>query len=243
MLSRNFSLQEVGDWDWILSNYEFKSIAFSVDELVLLNVSRNKNIEQFLETVETISKYCFLPLSAGGWIDGVESVRSMLNAGADKVVINTLMFENPSLVKNIIQIFGSQSIVGSIDYRTDEKNGTKVLSNRGSKDVGMTLEQAISYAQNLGFGELYLTSVDRDGTGQGLDVDRISFLAKDCGIPVIISGGAGNYAHLSHALETQSISAVSTANIFNFMADNLTEARDHIRSNGVQMALFESTFS
>lgn len=240
MLSRNFTLQAAGDLDWIMEHYEFDSIAFSVDELIVLNVDRETSgVEQFCNILAKISAHCFMPIAAGGRIRCIEDADRLFKSGADKIVVNSSLFLNHALVRGLVARFGSQSVIASIDYKRAHGGEGEVFTEDGSRPVGMTLSEAIFHALDLGAGELYLTSITRDGTGQGLDSEYISRIGESVAVPVIISGGAGNFRHLSDAISLKSISAVSTANLFNFMSDNLTEARQEIIASGTSLATWE----
>lgn len=237
MLSRNFSLQAAGGLDWIREHYEFDSIAFSVDELIVLNVERGaRDIARFASMVREISRHCFMPIAAGGGIRSIEHARLMLHSGADKVVVNTPLFTDRDLVRALVARFGSQCVIASIDYKRGDDGERYIFTANGAQPTNMTVPDAIGLALELGAGELYLTSINKDGTGQGLDVEYVSAAVEQVPVPVIISGGAGNFRHLIHAIAAKYISAVSTANLFNFMSDNLTEARRQIIDSGTPLA-------
>jgi len=237
VLSRNFGLQKVGDLSWLKDYYDFDSIAFSIDELIVLDVSRGeRNCQDFANLLQDISRNCFMPVGAGGGIRSVADVEVLLKSGADKVVVNTVLFLNPDLVKEIIQRFGAQCVIASIDYMTTVSGGTAVYVENGSINIGLDIEQALAHVQMLGVGEIYLTSINKDGTGRGFDWEVISQLVDKVHCPLIISGGAGTFGHIADALKMQNVSAVSTANLFNFMSDNLTEARSFVIENGTQLA-------
>lgn len=237
MLSRNFSLQRGGDMAWLREHYEFDAIAFSVDELVILNVNRgDKQMAAFAQTVAELTTHCFMPIAAGGGIRSLDDAKTLLEAGADKIVVNTPLFDDPELVRSLVRRYGSQCVIASIDYRRGESD--EVFTANGSRATGQTVSEAIALAESLGAGELYVTSINRDGTGQSCDVEFVSAIPTK--IPLIISGGAGNFEHLETALRKNGISAVSTANLFNFMSDNLTEARNHLRAEGIALGTWEA---
>lgn len=235
-LSRNFSLQAVGNIDWLYSYYDFDSIAYSVDELVLLNVGRGeKNTKGFADLIIALSSKCFMPIAAGGGINTREDAYQLLDAGADKLVINTGLFEQPELVRELVKIFGSQCIVGSIDYKGLDI-ATEVFINKGSVATGKKVEQAIEKAVQLGVGEIYLTSMDRDGTGQGYDLALLERAANLCQVPIIASGGVGDYEHFVMGMKIPGVTGASTANIFNFIGEGLTESRNYILKQSIPLA-------
>lgn len=238
MLSRNFRLQEVGDLTWLRENYEINSLLYSIDELIVINVNRGrKDLRQFNKNLAELVKNCFMPVAAGGGLNSDDDVASVLKSGADKVVINSLLFENPDMVGRIIKRFGSQCVVASIDYKLIN-NERIVFINNGSVNTSMKLISAVEKVIDLGVGELYLTSIDKDGTGQGYDISGISQITSFSNIPVIASGGVGKFDQFYDGIHLAKADAVSTANLFYFMADALTEARNILKNNGLSMAIW-----
>ena len=242
-LSRNFSLQRVGDLKWVQDNYAFNSIARSIDELVILDVSRgDRNIEELAAQVELLAKSCFVPIAAGGGIRTIDHAHTLFRAGADKVVLNSLMFTDPELVRDLSRSFGGQSIVASIDYRIDPDGSRKVFTKNGTQFTGMALVEALNYVVSLNIGEVYLTSINNDGTGNGFDIEGLRISSEECEVPTIASGGAGNYKHLIEGLRLAGIRAVSTANLFNFMGDGIREARELMVENGAALCMWREKF-
>lgn len=238
-LSRNFSLQAVGTLDWLHRYYDFDSIAYSVDELILLNVSRGtKDILEFSNCITRLSRKCYMPIAAGGGIGSLDDAYRIIDAGVDKLVVNTVLFDKPDLVRHLVRIFGSQCIIASIDYKSTAA-GTEVFTANGAKPTGLTAEEAVKNAEQLGVGEIYLTSMDRDGTGQGYDLPLLNTIVKLCQVPIIASGGVGNYGHFVSGMQIENVTGASTANIFNFIGDGLTEARTHILTCNVPLATWD----
>jgi len=225
MQSRNFRLQRVGNLKWLENNYKFQNIAFSLDELIVLNATRDqKDIEEFALTVNKLVNDVFIPIAAGGGIRSLADAELLFNSGADKIVLNTLLYTNPEIVSLLIQKYGSQSIVASIDYKTDGYIN-KVFINDGKVELKKTLEEYLIYISSLNIGEVYLNSIDKDGTGFGYDFDTIMNIKNGLKVPLIIAGGAGNESHLIEGLNLDGINAVATANLFNFIGDGLPKAR------------------
>jgi imidazole glycerol-phosphate synthase subunit HisF len=239
-LSRNFRLQRVGDLKWVQENYDFDSIARSIDELVVLDVAKAEasDIDALAAQVRRLSGQCFMPIAAGGGIRSIAHAQKLFQAGADKLVLNSPYFEDPRLVRELVRTYGAQSIVASIDFRLQEDGTRRVYCRGGTLDTGLKLEQAIALVQEVGTGELYLTSMERDGTGDGYDLESLSMASQLASVPVIASGGAGNYAHFVEALRSRAVNAVSTANLFNFMGDGLRDARNEMLQDGVSLALW-----
>jgi cyclase len=238
-LSRNFSLQAVGTLDWLKKHYEFTAISRSVDELVLLNVTRgDKQLKLFCDAVAQLSSSAFMPLAAGGGIASLDDAYRLLDAGGDKLVVNSALFTAPGLVEDLVRTFGGQCVVASLDYRGTGEDA-EVLYGDGKARASVSLGAAVRRAEQLGAGELYLTSMERDGTGQGYDTETLRRASALCRLPIIASGGVGNFEHLLQGLQLPGVSAASTANIFNFMSDGLTQARTFIEAHRVPLARWD----
>jgi len=235
-LSRNFSLQAVGSIDWLVNHFDFEALSHSVDELVILDVTRGEKAEsEFAQCVLSLSARCFMPMTAGGGVKSVDDAYRLLNAGADKVAINTVMYTDPDIVVEMARTFGRQCLVASIDYRRTRPGGEVFISN-GSVSTGKTVEEAIHHAEQLGAGEIYLTSMERDGTGQGYDIEMLESVVRYCQLPVIASGGVGDFEHFVDGMRIQNVTGASTANIFNFVGEGFREARTHIGDSGIRLA-------
>ena len=233
--SRNFRLQKVGGIDWLEKNYKFKEISIALDELVVLNVARGeKNMFEFSKTLEKIVEDVFIPISAGGGIRPIEDAELLFNSGADKIVINTILVEDNDLVTRLVKKFGSQSIVASVDYRCDE-----VFINNGTVKVDKNLEDHLENVELLGVGEIYLNSIDKDGTGFGYDLKTVAKVIEKIKAPLIIAGGAGNEAHLAQGLNIDCINAVATANLFNFIGDSLVKSRERLLNDRYSLAFWD----
>ena len=242
MLSRNFRLQKVGDIKWLEKNYNFSNVAFFIDELIVLDVSRtNRNFDAFCSSLSTISKGCFAPISAGGGIKTLEQARKLLRSGADKVVLNSALVENIDLVQSLAEEFGQQCVVGSVDLKGTKPDNYEVCINNGSKICNTPRQEIFKWAKMGIVGEIYLNSMDRDGTGQGYDFGTLSIL-PDCDLPVIMAGGVGNSKHLIEGLNQNYVDGVATANLFNFVGDGLQKARMKLKQEGINLATWETNF-
>ena len=227
--SRNFNIQKVGDVNWLEKNYDFKQISYFIDELIILDISRNKkNLSAFLKNLHLISKFCFMPISVGGGINDFNIVRKILSNGADKVVINSNLSLN--LLKEISKTYGQQSIIASVDYKKINNSYQFYIKN-GNQQLKTTAKAYLSKLNNYPIGEIILNSIDRDGTGNGLDFEILKYLPKKIRKSIIISGGCGKSSHLSEGLKNKKIDAVSTANLLNFIGDGLKKARETMLKN------------
>jgi len=239
MLSRNFRLQQVGNINWVENQYNFKDIAFSIDELIILDVSRNKrDCDKFCETVRKLIRNIFVPIALGGGITNAETARKYFRSGADKIILNTALTGDSLLVNRLIKEYGSQAIVASVDF-TLKDGELIILKENGKNIINMTFHNYTQYLNELGVGEIYLNSIDRDGTGQGYMFDRVEQYFDVFKSPVIISGGAGNATHFIEAARHTKINAVATANLFNFIGKALPEARETMVEAGINMSYFQ----
>lgn len=236
-LSRNFSLQEVGDFEWLFENYEFESISRSVDELFILNVSREtSDWPDFINNVQKVVKHCFMPVAVGGGIRDINQAKSLFENGADKIIMGHSFFENQKLVGNLVDRYGSQSIIASIDFKRQQNEQLDVFIECGSKPTSFKLPEAISIAESIGAGEIYLTSIERDGTGMGFDLQALEVAHKSCDLPIIAAGGADTSSQLGEGILSSFVSAVSSAHLFNFMCDGLRDARSELISSGIPLS-------
>ena len=234
--SRNFRLQKVGDLNWLENNYGFAKIAYSLDELIIIDATKyNKNIQKFSDILSNIVENVFIPICAGGGIRSMHDADLLFKNGADKILVNSILIENKILLKELVQKYGSQSIIASIDYKNIEGNNI-IFINDGNKQTHFTLKEYITYIGTLNIGEIYLNSIDKDGTGFGYDFDTIKEVSKNITLPLIIAGGAGNEKHLLEGLSIEGVSAVATANLFNFIGDGLPNARNRIIESGENLA-------
>lgn len=236
MLSRNFRLQRVGNLEWLQRNYNFTHIAFYIDELIVLDVTRGgRNHSAFCQTLQALTAGCFVPIAAGGGIRSLEDARMLLRSGADKVVINTPLFDGTSLACDLVKEFGQQCVVGSIDLKYMSGDSYQIFTGMGQTVVESDPLEVISWLNEV-VGEIYLNSIDRDGTGQGYDFGLLRVLPKNLSVPVILAGGVGNGNHLKAGIQHQLVDAVATANLFNFIGDGLQRTRETLIKQGVSLA-------
>lgn len=241
MQSRNFRLQRVGNIHWLEKNYQFQKIAFSLDELIVLNATRNdKNINKFSKIIAQIRKDVFIPVAAGGGIRHIKDAEVLFQHGADKIVLNTTLYTDQHLVKQLVNRYGSQSIIASVDYKI-HANAPIVYIENGATALTISLHSHLQNIQMLNVGEIYLNCIDKDGTGFGYDFETVHNLASYLHVPLILAGGAGNEKHLLEGLQITSVNAVATANLFNFVGDGLPTARKKIVRAGLNLANWENT--
>ena len=207
------------------------------DEICFLDITAsNENRDTIYEVVKKTSKNCFVPLTVGGGVRSVDDVNKLLNCGADKVTINTAAVENTKIVSDSSKKFGSQCIVVAIDAK---KNGEKweVFTHGGRNNSGFNV---LEYAKNMeekGAGELLVTSMDRDGTQIGYDIDLMSKISSKINIPIIASGGVGNLDHLVDGIKLGNASAVLAASIFHYGKHSVKEAKEYLDSKGIPVKI------
>ena len=239
MLSRNFRLQRVGNLEWLQKNYNFSHIAFYIDELVVLDVSRAKrNPEAFCATLKSLSSGCFVPIAAGGGVRSVEDARRLLFSGADKIVVNTPLFDHTDLVKKLANEFGQQCIVGSVDMKRIDNAVYQIRTDSGSRPVLESNLAGFDWFKDQHVGELYLNSITQDGTGQGYDLGMLDQLPPHCKMPVILAGGVGSGDHLVDGFDDPRVDAVATAHLFNFVGDGLKRVREKMLVEGKRLAFW-----
>jgi cyclase len=239
-LSRNFRLQVVGNIKWLNENYNFANIAHSIDELVVLDVSRgNRDEEDFCLALKALAKDCFMPISAGGGIRSVEYAEKLLHSGADKIVINSTLYGENSFMSSLSSLLGEQSIIASVDVKTGADGKQQIWTENGTNLIEESAEFWIHRLSDYPIGEIYLNSIGNDGTGNGFEMELLDLLPGSLMKPVILAGGAGNPQHLLQALRDERVDGVATANLLNFVGDGLTDARTTIVSNGVDLPMWK----
>mgnify|MGYP005647115091 FL=1 len=210
------------------------------DELVFLDITASSDERNtMIDVVKRTASECFMPLTVGGGIRSLENIRDMLNAGADKVSLNTAAILNPELIKEAASRFGNQCIVVAIDAKRETKAANKweVYTHGGRKPTGLDAVEWAKRVVALGAGEILLTSMDSDGTKAGFDNALNQAVSKEIEVPVIASGGAGTLDHLADAIIKGKTSAVLAASIFHFGTFTIKEAKEHLHSRGLPVRL------
>jgi imidazole glycerol-phosphate synthase subunit HisF len=253
--SRKFSFYQISG-DPFLQVERFNM--WNVDELIYLDISRNGQVEidktanmvigaisagkkvyenrpkTIYEFIELLSKRCFMPLTFGGGVRDGEQARKILASGADKVVINTYAFKTPDLVKEISRDSGKQCVVVSIDYKPTDL-GMEVFINGGKTAAGVEVLDWIQKAAQLGAGEILINSIERDGLGNGYDLEFYKDVVRESPIPVIICGGVGRLEHFSKGFQEVQPHALAAANFFNFIEHSDQKIKHHLFENGVNV--------
>ena len=228
--TRFLDLRDAGDPVEVAARYDRDE----ADEITFLDITASherRNI--MLDVVRRTAEQVFMPLTVGGGIRTLDDIRELLKAGADKVSINTAAVNKPELIREAALRFGSQCIVVAIDAKRDGKGSWEVYTHGGRTPTGINAVEWARKAEELGAGEILLTSMDCDGTLDGYDIALTRAVAEAVGIPVIASGGAGKLEHLEAAFTEGKADAALAASIFHFGTYNIREAKDYLRERGV----------
>lgn len=231
-------IRDAGDPVEVAARYNCEG----ADEITFLDITASSdNRKTTVDMVEAIASEVFIPLTVGGGIRKVEDIRTMLNAGADKVAINTAAIHNPELVKEAAEYYGSQCIVVAIDAKKVSKEGEPnkwdIFTHGGRNDTGIDAVEWAKKMADYGAGELLVTSMDKDGTKSGFNIPLIKAITDAVNIPVIASGGVGNLQHLADGVLKAGADAVLAASIFHFNEYTVGEAKQHMRDQGIEIRL------
>ena len=228
------NLRDAGDPVEIAARYD----AEGADELCFLDITASSDDRDILlHVIEAVAAKVFIPLTVGGGVRKVEDVRRLLNAGADKVSINTAAVQNPALVEEASGKVGNQCIVVAIDAKRKAGGGWEVYTHGGRKPTGL---DAVDWARRMvasGAGEILLTSMDRDGTRDGFDLALTRAVADAVSVPVIASGGVGSMQHLAAGVLEGKADAVLAASVFHFGDFTVRAAKEHMRARGIEVRL------
>jgi len=208
------------------------------DEICFLDITASSDKRDILlDTVKKTAECCFVPLTVGGGVRSIQDIRNLLLAGADKVSINTAAIKNPDLIKESANKFGSQCIVVAIDAKKAKDNTWEVFTHGGRQPTNLNALEFAKLAQENGAGEILLTSMDRDGTKEGYDIELTKKISSSLNIPVIASGGVGNLKHLKDGIIKGGSSAVLAASIFHFGEYSIQEAKEYLKKENVPVRL------
>ena len=214
------------------------------DELVFLDITASHEKRKIIiDVVHRTAQRIFMPLTVGGGINSTDEIRELLRAGADKVSINTAAVRRPDFVREAAEMFGSQCTVVAIDakWRLDRQDSWEVFTHGGRTPTGLDAVAWAQQVESLGAGEILLTSMDRDGTQAGYDLELTRRIADAVCIPVIASGGVGSLEHLYHGLATGGADAVLAASIFHFGEHTVGDAKAYLHAHGVVVRLDYNT--
>jgi len=209
--------------------------AWSIDELVVLDITRPGcgDRKNFYGNISDLAAQCFVPLAVGGGVRTVQDFKTLLNIGADKVVINTAAVENPELISVAAKLFGSQCVVVSIDAKKNANGVYEVFTAFGARPTGMHPADWASTVEDMGAGEIFITSIDNDGTLEGYDNELNSLVVSKVEIPVLVCGGAGRWQDFVDGFNKGRASAVCTTNIYHFTETSIRSAKQFLCKSGI----------
>ena len=226
-------LRNAGDPAALARRYNHEGI----DELVILDVTATLESRQALaDTIRAVSRELFIPLAVGGGIRSLDDAEAAIEAGADKVSVNSAALIDPALITRLAARYGSQAIVVAIDAK---RNGARfdVFSRSGSTGTGREAVEWAKQAEDCGAGEILLTSIDRDGTREGFDCELTAAVSTAVSIPVIASGGAGTFDHFTEVFTQGHADAALAASIFHYAESSVTDLKRHLRQHGIPVRL------
>ena len=227
-------LRDAGDPIEIAARYDEQG----ADEVTFLDITASSDDRGILlNVIEAVASRVFIPLTVGGGVRKVEDVRRLLNAGADKVSINTAAVLNPELVREATSIVGCQSIVVAIDAKKKAHGGWEVYTHGGRKATGIDAVDWARKMEKAGAGEILLTSMDRDGTRDGFDIGLTRAVSDAVGVPVIASGGVGSMDHFAAGVLDGGADAVLAASVFHFGDMTVRQVKEHMRTRGIEVRL------
>ena len=208
------------------------------DELVFLDISATiEGRNTMIEVVKKVAEVVFIPLTVGGGIRNIQDIENLLKSGADKISINTAAVLNPELIKNSAKKFGSQCIVVAIDAKLKAKEEWEVYIEGGTKPTGISAVEWAKKVENMGAGEILLTSIDKDGTQSGYDIELTRKISESVKIPVIASGGAGNLQHLYDVVKKGKASAVLLASLLHFRKYSISQIKEFLNKKGIEVRI------
>jgi len=213
--------------------------SWSVDEIIMLDITREKTRDQtpFFEVVRNFAHNCFVPIAAGGGIRTLDDVKAFMDAGGDKVVVNTGALDDPTLITKIAEAYGSQCVVLSIDARKNEDGSYEVCKQFGAAPTGLTPVEWATQGQELGAGEIMITSIERDGSLQGYDTQLCRQVSAVVSVPVLILGGAGSWKHFVSGINDGGAAAVCTQNIYHFTENSIASAKKFLARNNIEVRI------
>ena len=223
-------IREVGDPVECAMEYDRQG----ADEICFLDITATyEGRRTMVDVVRKTAEHVFVPLTVGGGIRSVEDFREILRAGADKVSVNSAAVKNPELISQAAEIFGSQCVVAAIDAKRDEKGNFKVVVHGGRKDTGLDAVEWAKRCQELGAGEILLTSMDTDGCREGFDLELLRAVCSVVSIPVIASGGCGRLEHFSQVFEETGADAALAASLFHFRELTVQEVKENLAEHEI----------
>ncbi len=227
-------LRIVGDPIEFASKYYLEG----ADEILFMDsVASLYGRNHLADIIRVTAHDVFVPITVGGGIRSVADAKAVLNSGADKIAVNSAAVARPALIKEIAESFGSQAMVLSVEAKKTQKNQWEVYTDNGREKSGLLVNEWVEQAQSLGAGEVLMTSVDKEGTCRGFDVDLMNQVSSSVSIPVISSGGMGKLSDLDELIEGSDVNGIAIANVLHYKKNHIHEIKERISSLGVKVRL------
>ena len=207
---------------------------WSIDELILIDISKKKFSQNFLKTINFYSKNCFVPISVGGGVSSLLEVDTLYQNGADKIILGSDKIFDLNLSKQITQKYGNQALIQSIDCTLIE-NTYEIFGKSSTKKMNLTAKEGVLRSMENGVGEILINNIDRDGSLLGYDLNLISQINKISKNPILALGGAGNWSHFLNLFKNTNISAACTQNIFHFTENSIVSLKRFLKNNGIEI--------
>ena len=231
--TKKFGREGIRDVGWPATTARIYN-SQDADELIFLDISATGESRKFLlNTLREVARNCFIPITAGGGIKTLKDIRDLLAAGADKISINTVAFENPQFIRAASSRFGNQCITVSVDVKKMPNGKYELFTSGGKTKTGKDALEFAKLAVKNGAGEILLTSIENEGMMKGYDLDLIKKFSEVLSVPLIVNGGAGDRQHFVDAVKIGHASAVAAASIFHFTDSNLTQVKSFMHNSGI----------
>ena len=209
---------------------------WDVDEIIILNVDRKSDgLENFIAMINKIVSKCFLPVTVGGWVKDVKTCEMIFESGADKILLNSHLFEQNNLVSELAAKYGSQAIVAGIDVKLNEIGEKSVFKNRGREDTNCKPVEWAQKVISLGVGEIFLSSINHDGMREGYDLKLMSEVSSSVSVPVIAFGGVSNWMQIVDAAQKTECEGFAVANALHYTDSSARKAKKIIKENGIDI--------
>jgi cyclase len=236
-LSRNFSLQKVGDINWLLEKFHIAQVTDYIDELVILNVSELSSNSSIGVDLKNLLPNFFVPVSVGGLVNNKSKVKELFDLGADRIIFNSAILQQSELPAWTINRYGANAVVASLDFKKEEPSGIYKLYSKKVLGVNeLSLNSTLDWIENLGIKEIIVGSVDHDGTGYGVDLGLYQFLEEKTKIKLVPSGGMDTNEQIIKGFELCQTEAIVVSHLFNFMGPQLSKTRIAALNAGINLA-------
>ena len=216
------------------AQFALKYFNENIDELLYMDsVASLYGRNHLSQTVEDVSQKVFLPICVGGGIRSLDDAKKVFDAGADKIALNTMAIKNPKLIYEISNRYGNQSVIVSVEAKKLTENKWEAFCDNGREKTGVDVKDWVSQLENLGAGEVLITSIDMEGTKKGFDLELLRLASEQSRLPIIASGGAGSLTHIEKALKIDGVEAVALASILHYEQISIFEIKSHLQKTGL----------